>query len=310
MKQFKTIKKCAVAARNNFCYDKLDFLIKRDTPMKLPHSFEIFQLLDWNCQHANLSLADRLYYFTQYFLGRPYVLGPLGEGAEGEFDRNPLVRIDGFDCVTYVNLVLALLYAQNYPLFFFHLLRLSYKNGFIHFENRHHFLETDWNPANAALGYFKDFTTHIVDRQGMPLWEMAYAWINKKRWLQVQSQLRSASRLASLPLTNMHAYTPYLPLSCILDQNAQVNSWILTQLPDAGVLEIVRPGWDLTQQIGTHLNISHVGFVLQKQGTYYFCHASQTKQQVVVENLVDYLHQYVNHATIKGIHIQSLRGIL
>ena len=53
-------------------------------------------------------IAERIDFLTQLFLGKPYILGAQGEGKQGEFDQSPLYRFDGFDCVTYVNNILAL----------------------------------------------------------------------------------------------------------------------------------------------------------------------------------------------------------
>ena len=61
----------------------------------------------------HISLADRILKIGEVFLGRPYVRGALGEGPDGRFDKNPLFRFDCFDCLTYVNTVLALALADH-----------------------------------------------------------------------------------------------------------------------------------------------------------------------------------------------------
>src|SRR5438105_5821329 len=53
-------------------------------------------------------LLQRITAVSGYFLGEPYLLGALGEGEKSNFDQSPLYRTDAFDCVTYVNTVLAI----------------------------------------------------------------------------------------------------------------------------------------------------------------------------------------------------------
>ncbi len=54
------------------------------------------------------SLPQRVEAISELFLGVPYKLGALGEGPGGEFDRDPLIRFDAFDCTTFVETVMAL----------------------------------------------------------------------------------------------------------------------------------------------------------------------------------------------------------
>ena len=57
---------------------------------------------------ADSTLLDRLIYLSDPFVGAPYVVSPLGEGA-GE-DTDPRIRFDAFDCTTFVETTMALLF--------------------------------------------------------------------------------------------------------------------------------------------------------------------------------------------------------
>ena len=57
-------------------------------------------------QTATAPLAERIDAISEAMLERPYIADPLGEG-EGT-DADPLVRYDAFDCLTFVEEVLAL----------------------------------------------------------------------------------------------------------------------------------------------------------------------------------------------------------
>src|SRR5688572_7398635 len=52
--------------------------------------------------------SDALLKTAAFFLDAPYLLEPLGEGPDGVYSQEPLYRTDRFDCVTYVDTVLAL----------------------------------------------------------------------------------------------------------------------------------------------------------------------------------------------------------
>ena len=95
-------------------------------------------------------------------------------------------------------------------------------------------------------------------------------------------------------------------------ENGSIQHWTLIvhmyffqQIPNAAIIEIVRPNWDLTKEIGTHLNVSHIGFAIWKNKTLYFRQASSIHHQVIDTPLTSYLYDALkNSETIKGINIQ------
>ena len=86
----------------------------------------------------------RIDYFSHRLLGRPYLLGPTGEGALGKVDPKPLMNLAQFDCVTYIEHVLALAAAKNPDSIFSTLQQIRYVSGHIAFENRKHYFVEDW----------------------------------------------------------------------------------------------------------------------------------------------------------------------
>ncbi len=83
--------------------------------------------------------------------------------------------------------------------------------------------------------------------------------------------------------------------------------YLFKQIPNGAIIEIVRPNWDLTKQIGTHLNISHLGFAFWQQGNLIFRHASSEARQVTETPFIHYLKKAKKSPTIKGINIQVLK---
>lgn len=269
-----------------------------------------------------VSINEKINHFSQVFLDKPYLNNPLGEGINGHYSQKPLFRTDGFDCLTYVETVLALTFANNLTQFIENLHTIRY-NGTIDFVYRNHFTGLDWNTNAEKQGYITDITTHIKNEKQNPVFLMASAAIEKRSWYQhlpasriylpqLSPQLQSA-RLAQLHKAGKQFQTkmervPYIPFE-ILFKDGVPNLYIFNQIPDDSIIEIVRPNWDLSKQIGTHLNISHIGFVMRKDNKIIFRDASSIVQKVSDRDLITYLQQQMLESpTVKGINIHIVNS--
>lgn len=266
-----------------------------------------------------LSMNKRVEYFSKVFLHQPYLLGALGEGRQGQYDQYPLYRLDAFDCETYVDTVLALAFATNFNGFKSCIRKIRYKEGNAQFIYRNHFASLDWNINNQKAGFVKDITTLIKDKNGQSVALYAQAKIDKPAWYQHfplsrirgqgLSKKEQTSRLqslkkAGLTLEAVHAKIAYIPLSRLFNENQRPNLSLLKQIPNASIIEIVRPNWNLKNKIGTCLNVSHLGFGIWKDGILYFRQASSTKGKVIDTPLIHYLQKSLKSPTIKGINVQ------
>jgi hypothetical protein len=100
--------------------------------------------------------SERLEQFSARFMESPYLGNPLGGGPD---ERESLViRFDGFDCVTYVETVLALAAAQTADEFSDALREMRYHNGEVEWHSRNHYM-VDWIRNNQRRGIIKDITT-------------------------------------------------------------------------------------------------------------------------------------------------------
>lgn len=272
--------------------------------------------------HNDKDLTSRINKVSQYFLGKPYLLYPLGEGPTAEFDKAPLYRTDGFDCQTYVETVLALANATNTEEFkrYINMIRYQHPKK-ITFLSRNHFTDLDWNTVNQRHGLIKDVTTDL----GVTT-QIAQAMIDKPAWLEKLSPERI--QLFSMPthtqenhlLQKLHAQSKqtiaqpsaliYVPLTALFDSKGQeiiANQRAFAKIPNGAIIEIVRPNWDLTRAIGTHLNVSHLGFAIRTPSGLMYRQASSEEQKVTDTPLVDYLMRYYQAApnsSVKGISIQ------
>lgn len=264
--------------------------------------------------------GQRIAAISQFFLNRPYILGALGEGPAGDFDQNPIYRTDGFDCVTYVDTVLALAEAKNLEEFKNTIRQIRYSNGIELFRFRNHFTDVDWNYNNSSKGFIRDITYKISDKDGTPASEIANTVINKKGWYnafdlshirvldkqgpQNIDELLKKLRTQADKTPKERSVVLYIPLTKLFDQNGKPNYFIFSQIPNGAILEMVRPDWDLTQTIGTHVNISHLGFAIRNEQGLFFREASSLEKEVLDIPLTEYLKKYLSSATLKGIHVE------
>jgi hypothetical protein len=250
---------------------------------------------------------------SESFLGKPYVADPLGEGAKARFDRDPRLRLDGFDCTTFIETVLAISKSRRSQDVGSMMDRIRYKRGNVSFETRNHFTGVDWIANNSRAGYVRDITIEVAGSNA----RLAEALIEKDEWYRHLSadrlsgveesmkgkrleELRALSRNHGKSLESM----PYIPKETI-DKNPE----LLEKIPQGSIINIVRPNWDLTKQIGTHMNVSHQGLAIHKGGVVYFRHASSSKNvlKVVEVPLVDYVRGTLASPTIGGINVLQVR---
>src|SRR6185437_14935756 len=95
-------------------------------------------------------ILDRL---SLALIGRPYLLGPLGEGTDAD---HPLYRTDVFDCTTFLETIMANAYCNRDRRRFClesQMREIRYSRGRIAFAERNHIPELDWLPNNVAKGY-------------------------------------------------------------------------------------------------------------------------------------------------------------
>ena len=103
------------------------------------------------------TLGARLNFLSQRLLGRPYLIHPL-IGSPSQPERF-VTRMDGFDCVTYLETVLALAQARDVESYLQRLRTLRYAGGEISYAKRLHYT-TDWHRVNVQRGFLQDLTAN------------------------------------------------------------------------------------------------------------------------------------------------------
>ncbi len=101
------------------------------------------------------NIAARMKLVSARLLGQPYLLHPLiGSVTEPE---QFIVRMDGFDCVTFIETVLAVSSSTTLDGFLNRLRAIRYANGAVSYTSRLHYT-TDWHAAHVRDGLLQDLT--------------------------------------------------------------------------------------------------------------------------------------------------------
>ena len=262
------------------------------------------------------NLAQRIHYFSAALLNRPYVNEPLGEGLNGEFNQEPLYRLERFDCQTFVETVMALSLAHNLAEFKALLTKIRYANGEITFAKRNHFPSADWLPNNSKNGFIQDITEQVAGQQNIAT---ASAYINRQQWYRYLTQNRIKipgltpaevyNKLKQLQAqgqfaVNTWASIRYIPLNKLLIKG-KPDQALLNQIPDGAIVLIVKH-LPLANMIGTDMNVSHMGFAIWQHHTLYFRAASAEMMRTTDIKLTDYLRK---EKGIKGISLYQIKSL-
>ena len=143
------------------------------------------------------SMGARIDQASKLLLGRPYVENPLGGGPH----KKEVLRVsfDAFDCVTYMEAVLALAASSNANEFLRELCRLRYGNGNVLWFDRNHYM-VDWLASNKTRGSIKDLTqgrdtiarTRTLDVvQGLPPRRVTFRCFPKRRFARTKHRMRT-----------------------------------------------------------------------------------------------------------------------
>jgi hypothetical protein len=128
----------------------------------------------------------------------------------------------------------------------------------------------------------------------------------------------SPSQTATL-LAKLHEYanvtTPeistlyYLPLKNLFFHNSSPNLYLFEQIKTPAVIELVGSDEKLAREIGTNLDVFHVGIAVRTQNGLIFYEASSSAKNgtgVIAIPLMKYLQGRLLSPTIRGINVQTI----
>jgi hypothetical protein len=192
-----------------------------------------------DAQASQKEEGDKIDTISGHFLGTAYKANTLIGSA-----RNPekmVVRLDGVDCMTYVEYVEALRRSNAYDDFVNNLRRVRYKDGRIDFRNRNHFF-LNWPINNAP--FVVDVTRIVGDAA------------SRRATKQLNSP-RHKPLIPGIPIVEVSAY--YIP-------GHRINDTVVGRLQSGDYVGLY------TDRVG--LDVTHVGIVIKKGAQTFFRHAS------------------------------------
>ncbi|MBL7033497.1 MAG: DUF1460 domain-containing protein [Candidatus Delongbacteria bacterium] len=199
---------------------------------------------------AGISLAEKIDSLWSHFGGRPFASGTLTTSGQPE---ELIMRLDSFDCITWIDQAVALLQATNWEEYQQCLVLNRYFDSDISFRTRRHFF-SDWleRPewyTPAALQTQQ--SQKLLNRRG-----------EDQRWIP------------GLPVRPCQL--AWLPAAALPACAAELN--------DADLVGFIsdRPG----------LDVSHVGLLQVKGEQVLLMHASSTAGAIVREDLFKYADRY------------------
>lgn len=272
----------AVACRETPCGPSPNATVRYEPPSNARIQDELRRI-----HRQTASLPQRLEAISALLLGARYKLGPLGEGPDGEFDREPLIRFDAFDCTTFIETVMALSLNSDLDAATLTLQRVRYRDGHIDYAWRNHFIELDWVPNNVRAGYLRDITAEVAGPNAVKV----HKTISKRDWYRrkpldgleggftAEEKQRLVSKLRNLgkQLPDQRATMTVLPIKMLPQALALIPSGTIANLVHAD-----------RRDRGTL--VSHQVFLIRKSDGWYVRHAAAGKG--VEDDPIGMLGQY------------------
>ena len=216
---------------------------------------------------------------SELLLGLPYELHPLGEGSGR--DPKPRLRLNAFDCQTFIETALALGEARSAAEVRAALDDIRYA-GSPSFAERNHFMMSQWIPSNRTKGYLAEpAATGAVAEKSIT----AGSWRARVTPGIVLPPERVPLGRFTLPLTSLDA---------LLARGAEIPSGTLLL-----VVRADRPSFPD--------RVTHLGFVVQHGGRTFFRHASDVFERVVDEPIERFVARNRRYAyPVAGVSLLSI----
>ncbi len=231
-------------------------------------------------------VSQRLLEASERFVGTPYLVSPLGEGTGR--DKDPRIRFDAVDCLTFVEETMALSLATRPSEVEPVLTQLRY-GGMPTYEDRNHLMESQWIPHNIQKGFIRDVTRIYGGEDTL---EVAKE-LTERTW-KSKSSIELALPIDRRPLGKFTLTA--IPLPKV--------SKIAADVPSGTLLIVVRDNLPLKAT-----RVSHLGFIIHKGGRTYLRHATVSAGRVVDEDLEAFLARNSKYAKWKVVGVSLFEVI-
>ena len=220
-------------------------------------------------ESRNWPLGLRIKRISEPMLGKPYVRQPEGEGVG--LDPDPVVRYDRYDCLTFVEDVLALALSSDSGSAAMIRDHLRYRNGERRYQHRNHFMMPQWIHYNLQNRLLVDVTTQFGKGRSTTKKWFARQW---KRW---KGRHRFKLKEDEFPVGKF----TYRVLS--LERAMKVYQ----RFPEGSIFLVLRESHPYNP-----IMVTHLGFFIKKGKRPWIRHATRMGKRVVRD---DRLPWYFTH---------------
>ncbi len=229
-----------------------------------------------------LSFPKRIVAVSERFLGAAYRLDSLGEGR-GE-DADPTFRLDAFDCLTFVETVMAMAESNSLEDAKKTLQFIRYKQGRIGWRFRHHLTWGQWLVENIEARRVEISTRRIA---GDAAKSSAKTYRTKCNYSEKWKSW--CTRLGDMAPQGEVAF-PIVGVSWAIKHAKEI--------PEGTLLFVV-----MQDRPWLPYRVKHVGMVVQRKGKPLFRHATKTHGKVKDVSLVGYLKTLLEFETwpVEGV---------
>ncbi len=229
---------------------------------------------------SNWSHAEKMVYYSERFLGAPYLLVCEGEGENGRYETEPLMNLRQINCMTYCEIVMALALSRNYEEMFNILQHIRYRDGYISMATRNHYTMVDWLPENR---WCLDEVTRQVGGGDE---------VESTRTIRHGEFFRRKG-ITDLPavLPDRTVTLPYIPLARLAAHEAALQSG------DVVALIQDKPA----------IFSAHMLLIVKRGGKTWFRHASMSAGKVVDEPFAEYIAGISKRPLYQGMSFMRIR---
>jgi hypothetical protein len=230
-----------------------------------------------------IPIGKKLISIAKTHLGKPY----LAHTLDKEMVEKLTVRMDGFDCTTLVETVLA--QAKDATSYENHVLLTRYRNGLLtDYASRIHYF-TEWIYENQKNGIVEDVTSNSTCSIPFPN-KVYFMSKNRSKYPQLKSD--SIYEKIKTMETSINQYKwHYIPKSELTKCENEIKQG------DIIAITSNVPG----------LDIAHLGFAYWERNILYFLHASTDEKKIVITKKT--MKQYLmSHQKQTGIMIVRVKG--
>lgn len=220
-------------------------------------------------------LNQRLIEVSSEFVGRPFKLGPTGEGLAAPLGL-PMATLREFDCLTFVETVLGIALSASAEQTLSIIKLLRYGDRQVSFSSRNHFAGVDWIPSAIRYGLLR-YALPAESYQNVRITIRRKEWCRKlvtnPMYKALLSSDDSVYRLGCGAHRGNSSYDfKFIPMEELNESK---------HLREGLILTILRPGSPQNVYAGGGDHVSHMGFILQRDGRWLVRGASQLKRRVI-----------------------------